>query len=172
MQRRVFLRSLSFISAAAAGAGLALWHWGDGRRTRPVQTRVFGSARRRKVIAAVMERMLPGAGAAGGIDYVEYWLARHPYDRWQRSFNLGALYLSQQAVRRYRRPFVECSESQQDALLDALRRGAAQSRQFDGRGFFEKLMMLTLESYFGHPKYGGNRDQVGWKLAGWRWSNH
>jgi gluconate 2-dehydrogenase gamma chain len=32
--------------------------------------------------------------------------------------------------------------------------------------FFQQVRRHTILGYFGHPKYGGNRNMVGWKLLG------
>lgn len=38
------------------------------------------------------------------------------------------------------------------------------------RDFFELLRIHTLYGFLGNPSYGGNRDQIGWKLIGF--DNH
>jgi gluconate 2-dehydrogenase gamma chain len=32
--------------------------------------------------------------------------------------------------------------------------------------FFQRLVTLTLEGYLSDPKYGGNRDWIGWQFIG------
>ena len=34
--------------------------------------------------------------------------------------------------------------------------------------FFERMRLLTLVGMFAMPKYGGNRDGIGWKLLGFQ----
>ena len=38
--------------------------------------------------------------------------------------------------------------------------------QVERTPFFERMRLLTLVGMFAMPKYGGNRDSVGWKLLG------
>lgn len=39
-------------------------------------------------------------------------------------------------------------------------------RGIEGRSFFESMRTLTLMGMFTLPKYGGNRDKIGWKVLG------
>ena len=41
-------------------------------------------------------------------------------------------------------------------------------KQVDRTPFFERVRLLTLVGMFAMPKYGGNRDGVGWKLLGFQ----
>jgi gluconate 2-dehydrogenase gamma chain len=41
-------------------------------------------------------------------------------------------------------------------------------KQVDRTPFFERVRLLTLVGMFAMPKYGGNRDGVGWKLMGFQ----
>jgi Gluconate 2-dehydrogenase subunit 3 len=38
--------------------------------------------------------------------------------------------------------------------------------QVERTPFFERVRLLTLLGMFALPKYGGNRDHVGWQLIG------
>jgi Gluconate 2-dehydrogenase subunit 3 len=40
--------------------------------------------------------------------------------------------------------------------------------QVERTPFFERIRLLTLVGMFALPKYGGNRDNVGWKLIGFQ----
>ena len=41
-------------------------------------------------------------------------------------------------------------------------------KQVDRTPFFERMRLLTLVGMFAMPKYGGNRDGVGWQLLGFQ----
>ncbi len=62
--------------------------------------------------------------------------------------------------------FAACKPDQQDALLTRFQKGEVKARSFKSRQFFEHLVRFTLEGFLGDPKYGGNRDRVGWKFIG------
>jgi len=55
--------------------------------------------------------------------------------------------------------FCQSDEAQQDQILTAL----------DERKdpFFALLVTHTMEGFYGHPRHGGNKDSVGWKVLGY-----
>jgi gluconate 2-dehydrogenase gamma chain len=55
--------------------------------------------------------------------------------------------------------FVQLSDDQQDAVLNEMEEG----RALDG-AFFRLVLAHTLEGMFCDPRWGGNKDFVGWKL--------
>ena len=49
---------------------------------------------RRKTLAVATERVLPGAIEAGVPEYLDYWMVRHPFDRYiQKLFKMAAVHL-------------------------------------------------------------------------------
>ena len=63
--------------------------------------------------------------------------------------------------------FAALDESDQIAALKALDAGTATLDGVPAKAFFEALLALTMEGFFADPRYGGNRDQAGWKLVGY-----
>jgi gluconate 2-dehydrogenase gamma chain len=62
--------------------------------------------------------------------------------------------------------FLELSETDQDAVLEAM--DADEATGFDapsGKAFFTKLRNDTIEGMFSDPMYGGNRNMAGWRLV-------
>jgi gluconate 2-dehydrogenase gamma chain len=55
-------------------------------------------------------------------------------------------------------PFSSLSEAEQDARL----------AEHDRTPFFEMIRTLTLFGFFAMSRYGGNRDNLGWKLIGFQ----
>jgi Gluconate 2-dehydrogenase subunit 3 len=93
------------------------------------------------VIAAVAERLIPGARDAG----VDRYMEAH------RAAFAGAL----EALAA--RGFEEAAD--QDALLAELER--------ERPDLFEPLLAHARQGMFGDPSYGGNVDRAGWKLLGY-----
>jgi gluconate 2-dehydrogenase gamma chain len=101
----------------------------------------------------------PGAREAGAIQFIDRALATF-------LSQLGADYRVQlaefqAALRKQRpatdaRPFAALDSDQQIAYLKTV----------DRTPFFETTRLLTLLGMFVLPKYGGNRDGIGWKLLG------
>ncbi len=117
-------------------------------------------------LGAAVDRILPGAVDAGALIYIERSVGRRPFKALRRDFMLAGLEMNRLARTQHRRAFAACTPEQQDAILSAFRAGRVSGRRLDGRRTFEHLVSLTVESYLGDPSYGGNRDQVGWHMAG------
>ena len=52
-------------------------------------------------------------------------------------------------------------------MLKEFEIGGIKGKHFDSRDWFKRLVTLTLESFLGDPKYGGNQNEVGWRFIGW-----
>jgi len=50
--------------------------------------------------------------------------------------------------------------------LKAMEEGKAEFANFSSRGFFARLLAITMEGFFADPIYGGNRNKVSWKMLG------
>jgi hypothetical protein len=124
---------------------------------------------RQRALLAAADRVLPGVVEAGFEDYMNYWLAREPFSRandWKPMLNAGALHLDRLAKERHKRAFADCKPEQQDVLLGEFQQGRVTAKRFRSSSFFQRLLMLAVESYLSDPKYGGNRDMVGFRFAG------
>jgi gluconate 2-dehydrogenase gamma chain len=66
----------------------------------------------------------------------------------------------------YGKEFDRLSAADRAAALTAMEAGKAAFAGFGARGFFERLLSLTMEGFFADPIYGGNRDKVAWKMIG------
>lgn len=54
----------------------------------------------------------------------------------------------------------------QDTYLTALQNGNADLDGVPAKVFFESLLGMTVEGYFGDPAYGGNRGMAAWQMIG------
>ena len=114
-------------------------------------------------IAALTETILPeddgtpGAKTAGVIRFIDGALAGHDADK-RPLYRTGLQQVQQQrrALFPDSRSIAALSNHQRIALLGAV----------EDSPFFYQLRRHTVMGFFCHPKYGGNRDQVGWKHIG------
>ncbi len=120
----------------------------------------------RETIAAAVDRLLPGAKEAGVPEYFDCWLRQPSFKPIRNYFAHGARHLDGIARKKHGRPFAECDDGQQDAILRAFSAGEVEAGVFDGNVFFRQLMEMTLEGYLSDPKYGGNRGRAGWRWIG------
>jgi len=107
-----------------------------------------------------------GAVEAGVPEYLDYWLSHRSFQLVRRYMAHGARHLDGTARKEHGKPFAGCTGEQQDAILKTFSDGDFKAGKFDGSVFFQQLMELTLEGYLSDPKYGGNRNRVGWRLVG------
>ena len=68
--------------------------------------------------------------------------------------------------RTFKKKFSELSTGDQDKVLQGLEKGQIELSNAPAKSFFEMLLQNTNEGFFADPIYGGNRDFIGWKLAG------
>ena len=166
--RRAALRSLGgAVTAAIAGttfteiARAAHEAHEAARSPTPVALTLLGAADAADVEALTSQIVpsddTPGAREAGVTYFIDRALGSF-FGHWRESFTLGLRDF--QATCRAQHPdvpsFAALSSDEQIAFLHGV----------DRTPFFDQARMLTLCGMFSLPKYGGNRDSVGWKLLG------
>lgn len=163
----------SFLATSTlAGATWLLADWG---RVRPALAHAAWAMAQRPAppfrvltpaeaaeLAAVAERIMPttdtpGAREAGVIYFIDQALAT--FDKAQLpDVKRGIAELRRRAARRNPRAtsFAGLAPADQDAILVEMEKG----------DFFQGMRFATMVGMFADPRYGGNRDAVGWKLLG------
>ncbi|MFP4343652.1 MAG: gluconate 2-dehydrogenase subunit 3 family protein [Anaerolineales bacterium] len=82
-------------------------------------------------------------------------------------YRTGLQALDAYTQQQYGGDFVELSEAEQEAVVEALVEGEAEGFEpFGAHQFFQVLRRGTMEGMFSDPVYGGNRDKIGWRLVG------
>ena len=151
--------------AGLGGTSLMLPRVVSGELPAPDEERPFGPEER-ETLSAAEERLLPGAVEAGVPEYLDHWLTHRSFHLVLRYMAHGARHLYGTAKKEHGKSFAGCTGEQQDAILKTFADGDFKAGKFDGSVFFRQLMELTLEGYLSDPKYGGNRNRVGWRLIG------
>ncbi|MFZ5468922.1 MAG: gluconate 2-dehydrogenase subunit 3 family protein [Myxococcota bacterium] len=126
------------------------------------------------VVAAACERIIPkdedpGALEANVPEYIDRMLQSPELSKMKEEFLSGTAALDRRATRMFKVGFAQASAAQRDELLTLFKdspKGTGEAR------FYELLVVLTLEGLLGDPSYGGNKDQVGWKLVGFSMVGH
>ncbi len=91
------------------------------------------------------------------------------------SYTVGLRALDGVAKQRHDRMFVELDEKRQDVILAALQDGEVDGWPGEADAspdFFETLRSHTIIGFLADPKYGGNRNFVGWKHVGYPGPSH
>ena len=132
-----------------------------------------------KTVEAITGRIIPtdheaGAIEANCVNFIDKVLANE--DRAQKSVYKGGLAaLDAASERRFKKSFVKLTEDQQDELLAAVEVDAANGwpeAAGSASGFFGTIRAHTLVGFLSDPKYGGNRNYVGWKILGYPGPRH
>ena len=167
IERRTLLKATAGLSLGGGALALGWVRWPRLPLSLMVQPASPFSVAEKEALEAVVEHLLPGAAAAGVPAFIDYWMVRAPFHEvLLPGFRLGLGYLDREAEQLGAEAFVTLEESKRDQVLQRFQQGALKYKRFTGRAFFEHLMRFTLEGYFSDPKYGGNRDGMGWELAG------
>jgi gluconate 2-dehydrogenase gamma chain len=66
----------------------------------------------------------------------------------------------------YGKDFDRLAPGDQLAALKMMEDGKAEFVGIGSKSFFDALLSITMEGFFSDPIYGGNRDQVSWKMLG------
>lgn len=163
--RRLFLKSSGALAGTSylrvlAPAAAAIAQAAGSARAEAAPFAVLGDAEARD-LAAIAARILPttdtpGANEAGVIYFIDRAFAKEMSDQFESA--RGGLGKFADAVEESHpgKRFDELDEDAQDAFL-ATR---------EDTPFFQLMWTLTIFGFFAMPKYGGNRDKVGWELIG------
>ncbi|MEJ0068512.1 MAG: gluconate 2-dehydrogenase subunit 3 family protein [Pseudomonadota bacterium] len=81
-------------------------------------------------------------------------------------FAAGIVAANAWSQRTYGKEFDRLAAADRVAALQAWESGKTMFSGFSAKGFFERLLTLTMEGFFSDPIYGGNRDKVAWKMIG------
>lgn len=112
----------------------------------------------------------PGAKEAGVVNYIDMALAT-VYAEQQEMYVLGVKGADQSAKAMFKKDrFIDLTSAEQVELVKAMEQDKAPGeiwKELPASSFlFDCLLAHTYEGYYGDPKYGGNKNYVGWALVG------
>jgi len=119
-----------------------------------------------KIVEALTQRILPGeygpgAQAANVMGFFDWAVSKRFFRAYRASIETGLDFIESLARRRYTNGFAECSPSQQDSLLRELESISHPAAQH----FLEIVIDTTLAGFLCDPRYGGNRETIGWRFT-------
>ena len=132
-----------------------------GRSPQPPPLSILDAAEAREIEAIAAQIIpaddTPGAREAGVIYFIDRALATFDQDkRPLYAEGLKDLQARRAALFPGSQSIAALHPAQQIRLVQAMEK----------TDFFELLRTHTALGFFGNPSYGGNRDQIGWKLIG------
>lgn len=116
----------------------------------------------------------PGAREADCVNFIDKALANEDAQALPL-YRLGVQGADAVARERFGAVFAELEVARQDELLAALEAGDAPgwpAGPVPAPVFFETLRAHTIIGFLADPKYGGNRDFAGWRVAGYPGPRH
>ena len=97
----------------------------------------------------------PGAAASGAVAFIDRQLAG-PYRRYRRAYREGLAH----AAALSRKMFGKAPPG----LAEAQRLELAKRLETNARPFFEMVLAHTMQSFYGSPRHGGNREYASWRM--------
>lgn len=110
----------------------------------------------------------PGAAWAGAVKYIDIQLYGH-YRKHRSTYRSGVAALDRVSREKHGQPFAVLDSERQVELLKAVEKGQAPAsawRPADQQQFFGLVLTHTMQSYYGDPRHGGNREQIGYRMIG------
>lgn len=155
---------------AAAAAAIAAPSLSCGNRKGPWR---FLTVREATTVNAIADRLIPGddqpgAAWAGAVNFIDRHITAH-LRKYQQTYRRGLIGLDAFVSAKYGKSFVELSPAQQDEALGLIEAGQTAPdiwRPAQAREFFNLVLSHTMQSFYGDPRHGGNRDAVSWRMLG------
>jgi gluconate 2-dehydrogenase gamma chain len=160
VSRREFVAGVSALAAVwmVAGAGCTRdASWGDGS-TKLLHLTPGDAAQLDAITARILPTDdTPGAREAGVIYFIDQSLKGFAKDQ-APLFASGLKTLGESVTKKHgsAATFASLTVEEQDAML----------REIEKTEFFGAVRFATLAGFLALPKYGGNKDYVGWKMIG------
>ena len=123
--------------------------------------------------AAVCECLIPtdefpGATWAGAVNFIDLQLCGH-FRKFQNIYRDGLAALDTASRQAHGQPFPQLAPEQQVELLRSVEKGKSPENIWKParqKEFFKLILTHTQQSYYGDPRHGGNRDEVGYRSLG------
>jgi len=124
-------------------------------------------------LRAIAEQLIPrdqdpGAQEAGVIDYISKLLGDEQADKLPLYVG-GLIGTDETSLLMFSRSFVQLTATEQENVLKAIESGRAEGTTWQtipSETFFATVWNHVLESFYGTPAHGGNKNYASWKMMG------
>jgi gluconate 2-dehydrogenase gamma chain len=170
-RRTVVKMGLVGVVGAAVGAGSTAAIVRLGRAPRP-KYRFFTEAEA-DLLIDICEQIIPrddapGATDTGAIHYIDRQLCG-VFARHQKVYRRGLESFRQTCLQAYKAPFQSLAPAEKIEALRSIELGEAPRALWDepsAHAFFELVLAHTMQSFYGSPRHGGNRDYASYRMLG------
>ncbi|MBW7456881.1 gluconate 2-dehydrogenase subunit 3 family protein, partial [Paenibacillus sepulcri] len=123
-------------------------------------------------LKAVADRMIPedawpSATGGGVLTYLKRSAAQDAA-AWTDVIEPGLRSLEAEASALHNRPFSELPSHEKDSLLHDAEHDSFRDWPVSSKRFFDTLLCLVIEGYYGSPEAGGNIEGKSWDMIGFR----
>jgi gluconate 2-dehydrogenase gamma chain len=128
----------------------------------------------KEILGALCEQIVPtdehpGAKELGSVHFIERALIEaHP--EWMLIYKAGLKSTEVCSQELYQKSFTDLEFDQQTDYLKKMERGdltALNWNGYDPAEFFSMIRDHTFQACYSHPKWGGNKDKLAWKMIGY-----
>lgn len=155
--------------AVGAGSASAIARLGRAGRTR---FRFFTDSEA-ALLVEICEQIIPrddtpGAAQTGAIHYIDRKLCS-VFKQQQQAYRRGLESFRQTCLREHGVAFESLSTSAKIDALRAIEAGRAPKELWDDpspQAFFGMVLAHTMQSFYGSPRHGGNRDYASYRMLG------
>ena len=157
-----------FLEGVAAAATLPAVSCSNSRSPWRYLTAAEGEALGAFCECLVPTDEYPGAKWARAVNYIDIQLYGH-FHKYGSAYRSGVAALDQVSREKHGKPFAALDSKRQVELLKAVEKGQASTAAWqpaEQRKFFNLVLAHTMESYYGDPRHGGNRERIGYRMIG------
>ncbi len=167
LNRREFVYSLSALAFAPPARLLAAQGTGESGA-------VELSDAEKRTLGHLCEQIIPkdeypGALELGVVNFIDR-LLKEAHPDWLAVYRTGLHSTDASAQAEHAKPFAELDPAQQIELMKKMERGQLPGLEWYGLPsgeFFQMVLSHTMQGYYGHPQWGGNRNKESWKMIGY-----
>jgi gluconate 2-dehydrogenase gamma chain len=157
-----------FVGLSILGAGSICLLPGCARRTSKWR---FFTDPEALVMDAIAEQIIPTDDWPGGRDsgvtnFIDKQLTG-PYTRFQDAYRRGIGALQESCRMKFGKEFEKLDWNEQTSLLETLEAGKMNEVQWNkgfDREFFNLVRDHSMQSYYGNPRHGGNKNNISYKM--------
>jgi len=161
-----------FVQLAAAGTG-SIYLLPRCTSGQDSSTRRFFTEVEAILVDAIADQVIPpdewpGGKDSGATNFIDKQLVG-PYKRYQETYRKGLAAIQESCSTLYQKRFEELSWDEQTAFLEQMEagqmKGTAWAEGFDNE-FFELIRDHIMQSYYGSPRHGGNKNNLSYRMIG------
>lgn len=165
ISRRKFL-TLSLVGVT----GVALISLNPFSKSNSSQWRFFTNEEG-VLVDALAEQIIPtdesiGASDAGATNFIDKQLMG-PYTRFQETYRKGIKAIQKTCQFNFKKRFEDLEWEEQTTFLQTLEAGKMKGTDWEkgfDKEFFELIRSHTMQSFYGSPRHGGNKNNVSYKM--------